>query len=109
VAGVRPRCAAAWEFILFDAKTLYEAKLQETRLEQGIGISSVSDAHTSEMPTERACKAVLQEMKTRSVDLASARATLVFDGDCAICCYRPIPRCRSGVPCDPFKIFERAI
>ena|SRR5262245_6135444 len=61
-SGVKPRNAAAWEFILFDAKPLYEAKLQEARLEQAAGISPLCDVQALEMATERACKAVLQEM-----------------------------------------------
>jgi hypothetical protein len=75
-SGVKPRNAAAWEFILFDAKALYETKLQEARLQQRSGIGPVRDAQSSEMATERACKAVLQEMRTRNVDWMTLRNLL---------------------------------
>jgi hypothetical protein len=39
-SGVKPRNAAAWEFILFDAKALYEAKLAELRQEGDCAMAS---------------------------------------------------------------------
>jgi hypothetical protein len=75
-SGVRARNAAAWEFILFDAKRLYQAKLEETRLEQSNAINSVSDGQISEMAAERAYKAVLQEMQTRNLDWLTLRNLL---------------------------------
>jgi hypothetical protein len=73
---VRARNAAAREFILFDAKRLYQAKLEETRLEQSNAINSVSDGQISEMAAERAYKAVLQEMQTRNLDWLTLRNLL---------------------------------
>jgi hypothetical protein len=70
---VKPKNTAAWEFILFDAKALYEAKLHEFRREQ----KSAIDPHDEQTPAyERAYKAVLQEMKARSIDWVTLRNLL---------------------------------
>jgi hypothetical protein len=72
--GVKPKNAAAWEFILFDAKALYEAKLQEVRPEQG---SALIDRHDEQnLASERAYKAVLQEMQACSIDWTTLRNLL---------------------------------
>ena len=72
--GVRPKNAAVWEFILFDAKALYEAKLQEVRREQGSALIDRHDEQT--LASERAYKAVLQEMQACSIDWTTLRNLL---------------------------------
>src|SRR6266536_3117445 len=44
--GVKPKNAAAWEFILFDAKALYEAKLKEVWRAQGSALTERHDEQT---------------------------------------------------------------
>ncbi len=72
--GVKPKNAAAWEFVLFDAKALYETKLQEVRREQRSAFIDRHDEQT--LATERAYKAVLQEMKACSIDWMTLRNLL---------------------------------
>jgi hypothetical protein len=74
-SGVRPKNAAAWEFILFDAKALSETQ-QEGRLEQRDGIRPVRDAQTLETAPDRVSKAVIQEMKILNVDWVTLRNLL---------------------------------
>jgi hypothetical protein len=62
---VKPKNAAAWEFILFDAKALYEAKLQEYRSSRGPDMPQDSER----APSEHAYKAVLAEMKAGICDM----------------------------------------
>jgi hypothetical protein len=75
-SGVRPKNAAAWEFILFDAKALSEAQLDEAHLEQGDGIRPVRDVQTLETAPDRVSKAVIQEMKILNVDWVTLRNLL---------------------------------
>src|SRR5438874_3575751 len=72
--GVKPKNAAAWEFILFDAKALYETKLQEVRREQRSGLIDRHDEQT--LASQRAYKAVIQEMKACSIDWMALRHLL---------------------------------
>jgi hypothetical protein len=74
--GVKPKNAAAWEFILFNAKALYETKLEETRREQDSAASSENDEQRLEMAAERAYKATLQEMKVCNIDWMTLRNLL---------------------------------
>jgi len=72
--GVKPKNAAAWEFILFDAKALYETKLREVRREQRSALIDRHDEHT--LASERAYKAVIQEMQACSIDWTTLRNLL---------------------------------
>ena len=67
-SGVKPRNAAAWEFILFDAKALYEAELEKMRKEQHPGMRDADCIENMEMPDERAYRAVLQEIQSCQID-----------------------------------------
>src|SRR5438046_3372345 len=62
--GVKPKNAAAWEFILFDAKALYETRLREylgRGKSTGTGRDAIEDRAAA--ASEHAYKAVLAEMK----------------------------------------------
>src|SRR5438046_2331695 len=63
--GVKPKNAAAWEFILFDANALYDAKLREYRDSQSSGPMKNSEQAAS----EHAYKAVLTEIKAGVCDM----------------------------------------
>jgi hypothetical protein len=64
--GVKPKNAAAWEFILFDAKALYETKLRE-HLDHRAGCDAPADREAA--ASEHAYKAVLAEMKADLCDM----------------------------------------
>jgi len=64
---VKPKNAAAWEFILFDAKALYEAKLREYRDSQSSGPQALENSEQA--ASEHAHKAVLAEMKAGACDM----------------------------------------
>ena len=68
LSGVKPRNAAAWEFILFDAKALYEAKLEQMRRGQHLGMHDVGCIENMETPDERAYRAVVQEIQSCHID-----------------------------------------
>jgi hypothetical protein len=64
--GVKPKNAAAWEFILFDAKALYETKLRE-HLDHRTECDAPGDREAA--ASEHAYKAVLAEMKADICDM----------------------------------------
>jgi|GraSoiStandDraft_9_1057307.scaffolds.fasta_scaffold374961_1 hypothetical protein len=68
--GVKPKNAAAWEFILFDAKALYETRLREY-LDRGKSTGTGRDAieDRAAAASEHAYKAVLAEMKANICDM----------------------------------------
>jgi len=72
-SGVKPRNAAAWEFILFDAKALYEIKVAELRLDRGTDANRLED---HEIAAERAYKAMLEEIKICHIDWVVLRNLL---------------------------------
>ena len=71
LSGVKPRNAAAWEFILFDAKALYEAELEKMRKEQHPGMRDAGCIENTETPDERAYRAVVQEIQACRIDCAT--------------------------------------
>jgi hypothetical protein len=68
LSGVKPRNAAAWEFILFDAKALYEAELEKMRKEPHPGMRDADCIENIESPDERAYRAVVQEIQSCHID-----------------------------------------
>ena len=66
-SGVKPRNAAVWEFILFDAKTLYESKLADLRGQPAERVDDAAEVDEGEAAAQ-ACKAVLDEMKLCQID-----------------------------------------
>jgi hypothetical protein len=68
--GVKPKNAAAWEFILFDAKALYETRLREYldhEKSSGTGRDAMEDREAA--ASEHAYRAVLAELKANICDM----------------------------------------
>ena len=93
-SGVKPRNAAAWEFILFDAKALCETILVEVHQDAHAKMSCHSTREDPEQAAERAYRAVLEEMKICRIDwmtlknllsLRGREPTLFFDLDSEPC------------------------
>ena len=61
ISGVKPRNAAAWEFILFDAKALYETKPVEVQRDAHARTSCHSTREDPEQAAERGYRAARRD------------------------------------------------
>ena len=94
-SGVKPRNAAAWEFILFDAKALYETKPVEVQRDAHARTSCHSTREDPEQAAERAYRAARRDedlprrlMTLKNLlSLRGREPRLFFDIDSGPCHY----------------------